>query len=113
MRKLMIAVTALQLTACAVTPQELQEQGERLEFTAARPPIEAASCMVRNAQRKGPGGVPRMNLGKKPGTAEFHMTAMFYAVLEPTAQGSRGTVWLLPHSVIDKHAMWDAVIKGC
>jgi len=111
MKTLLIA--ALLLTGCAVTPQELQEQGERREFTTKLAPNEAASCMVRNAQRKGPGGVPRMVLGEKTGSAEFHMTATYYAVIEPAGQGGRGTVWMLPYAVIDKYADWADIAKGC
>ena len=113
MLKTALIAALLLLTGCAVTPQELAAQGERVEFTTRLGPTDAANCMVRNAQRRGPGGIPRMNAGEQPGSAEFHMTATYYAVIQPAAQGGRGVVWMLPVSVIDKHALWAEITKGC
>lgn len=109
-----IAMLVLLMAAgCAVTPQELTERGERVTFTTQQAPADAGACMVRNAQRRSPAGQPRTNLGEQPGGVEFHMTAMYYARLEPAGSGSRGTVWMLPVSVIDKHALWAEIVKGC
>lgn len=113
MRKTIIGITALLLTACAVTPQELQRDGERLEFTTTQAPTEAGACMTRNALQRRDHGDARAYPGEAPGTVEFFMRTMYFAVLRPEGTGSRGTVWMMPFAMMDKHARWAEIVKGC
>lgn len=112
-RTAIVAITLLLITACAVTPQELAEQGERVEFTAQLPPVEAAQCMARNARNAAPGGTPVATSGEKPKSAEFFMAGNFYAVLTPHRESSNGLVWIQRTRVHDLPGIWQQIIKGC
>jgi hypothetical protein len=113
-------IALLLLVGCAYSPKELVATGQKLDFTSRASARQAADCIVRTTEDfHGPLGLTRFNAsvrdGQASGSFEVVVThsgvdgTVAFAVVLPTASGSRGTIWQRP----DVFEMRAELVKGC
>lgn len=113
MIRLSAIVAAALLVGCA-TPQGLKEDGVRTEYTLRQPALEAARCLVRNAEEFM--AWYEASLRDLGGAYEVHVRTggnlVAVAAVRPAGNGSSATIWRM---TIPTAANWlpDAMAKGC
>ncbi len=107
-------LVAAALAGCAVTPAEIQERGERMEYRVAGAPEAAAACMARNATEALRGaGSPRAQRGEQPGVHELVIHSIAYAQVRPAVNGSTVTMWFARPTVLDTKEIGGKIVGGC
>lgn len=95
--KRMIGITlAAMMAGCAMTPQEIRDQSDRIDVHLKLPPREAADCVTRNAQaiHEDMYGVI-LPLDKEPGFEVTLRIPILAAIihLRPDVTGTNAQTW--------------------
>lgn len=118
-----LTLLVLVLAGCAMSPLELREEGERLEFTSTAAPRDIAQCIARNADNYKPsawlaGPFPaNAREGFKAGSFEVvvqHPAGhgfVMVADVRPHLGGALVSTWLTPY-LIDRD-MPERIVEPC
>lgn len=122
MRTLMLVSAAIcsQLVGCAMTPNELREDGERSTHDLQQPPRAAAYCLARNAEAFRPALSDPLNaFVREPSPGSFEVLvqgALQYnralVVVVENPGGSTMTAWLQP-GFMHRHDLLESMKRGC
>jgi hypothetical protein len=113
-----LILVALMLSACAQTPQQVVDLGEKLTVSSQKPPQAAADCMARNADDF---QYPKITARIRPGTVAGSVEVvgqdtggtLIFARAEPAGSGSSISVWMSPNLIFYERSMGRDLVKNC
>jgi hypothetical protein len=111
-----IAVLPLLLAACALTPGEVLERGERSEAQLKQAPAAAAECIARNAGEIAASFVPRIRPLELDGREVLvhggqEVGTVAVVQLRPAPAGSAAAVYVSPNTIGGD--MRGVLLEGC
>lgn len=116
MKKKMTALIIGTLYGCA-TPQDFMAEPPDAVMALAMAPEQAALCMTRNLEKKGPGFISDRRPGTAPGEWELIVrtldTIYTVATLKPAAKGSQATIWMATVVFVSKESVIKDMTAGC
>lgn len=112
------------LAACAQSPVDVRETGKKIDNLSAAAPLDAAHCVVSNAEKMTFGMALKASVSLRParqtnayevtvsGDTGFHGAIAFIAV-QPHPKGSEITVWRSTSAMLIGVDQLDTVANGC
>ena len=120
--RMMIAVLALAVSGCAMTPVQLREEGLRSQHTLKLPPMEAAACVARNIEESSRDSIiGKFQSGVRPGRVKGEAELLAYTMefnhmvadLSPKGGGSVANVWTSSRLLDSLQKRLSDSFKGC
>lgn len=108
------------LAGCSEIPKEGLDSGGKIVRSYDQPPAITATCMARNVEHNynlnHTTSILKMH---KPGAQQvvFRIPSLGRTLaitqLEAEADGTRATIWVVPHVFLDRERFTAALLKGC
>jgi hypothetical protein len=106
------------LTACALTPNEIVQQGTRRTAALQLPPIQAAACIQRNAEERSAYYIatqrPRPDNSLEVVIRLTQLLGVLaVARLHAEGTGSAAELWMSPNVLVDAESLTRKFMQGC